>query len=112
MVTTPRKVEIRDGTITLPEDMLEQSGIGTSDGTVIVNLRETGEIVVRASESAPKPYPVSPALAALREWLKNHPQSNTSSLSTQDQIDAWDESIAQGIADHFAESMRNVENAE
>jgi predicted nucleic acid-binding protein len=38
MVTTPRKVEIRDGTITLPEDMLEESGIGTSDGTVIVDL--------------------------------------------------------------------------
>ncbi|HWK80007.1 MAG TPA: hypothetical protein VNP95_04535 [Thermomicrobiales bacterium] len=37
MVMTPRKVEIRDATITLTEDMLEESGIGTSDGTVIVD---------------------------------------------------------------------------
>lgn len=48
MVTTPRKIEIRDGKITLPEDMLEESGIGTSDGFVLVSLRESGEIIVRS----------------------------------------------------------------
>ncbi|MGN6483835.1 MAG: hypothetical protein ACTHMX_05475 [Thermomicrobiales bacterium] len=112
MVMSPRKVEIRDGTITLPEDMLEESGIGTSDGMVIVDLRETGEIIVRASDSASKPYPVSPALAALRQWVKDHPESIPPILSAQEQIDAWDESFAQGIVDHFTESMRDVENAE
>ncbi|MGN6033479.1 MAG: hypothetical protein ACTHQE_17640 [Thermomicrobiales bacterium] len=52
MVMSPRKVEIRDGTITLPEDMLEESGIGTSDGMVNLLLDESGDIVVRPHHAA------------------------------------------------------------
>lgn len=111
MVATPRKIEIRDGKIALPEDMLEESGIGTSDGIVLVDLRESGEIVVRASPSRSGEFPVSPALAAVRAYIRDHPQS-TDTLTTQEQIEAWDEDVANSIIDHFNESMRDSEDGE
>ena len=104
MVTPSHMVEIRDGTITLPEDMFEQGSIGTADGMVVVALRASGEIVVRANAPTPQLVPVSPALAAIREYAKNLPPSD---LEMQD--DDWDEAIAQGIANHCRRSMKDTD---
>lgn len=104
MVSIPRKVEIRDGKIELPDDMLEQSGIGTSDGTVIVDLRASGEIVLRANAAAPQDPPLSPALAAIRAYARKRPP-NVQAM----QDDAWDEAIAHGIADHYRRSMKDAD---
>ncbi|MGC4190009.1 MAG: hypothetical protein QM589_02080 [Thermomicrobiales bacterium] len=104
MVATPRKVEIRDGKIELPEDLLEQSGIGTGDGVVIVDLRANGEIVVRAS--APTRIdddPVGRTAGIFREYAKAFP---TGHVSTQEQIDAWKSAFEQGVADEVGQSSR------
>ncbi|MGC4108166.1 MAG: hypothetical protein QM753_17720 [Thermomicrobiales bacterium] len=110
MVATPRRIEIHDGQITLPEDMLEESGIGTSNGMVIVDLKESGEIVLRANEQARTPYPVSPALATLRQWVKDHPQGTAFTLSTQEQIDSWKDQFEQGVANEVWQSMMDYED--
>ncbi|MGC4190008.1 MAG: hypothetical protein QM589_02075 [Thermomicrobiales bacterium] len=69
MVTSPRPVVIHDGQIRLPDDMLEKSGIGKSDGVVMLDQQDTGEIVVRASSPQENPLnlPPSERAAALVE---------------------------------------------
>lgn len=108
MVTTPRKIEIRDGKIALPEDMLEQSGIGTSDGIVLVDLRESGEIVVRANASTrTDDDPVGRTAGIFREYAKN---LSIGHMSTQEQIDAWKTAFEQGVADEVWQSMMDGED--
>lgn len=98
-----RVLKIESGTITLPEVLLEQSGIGTTDGTVTVVLQVNGEIVVRAAPER-QGVPVSPALAAIRAHARNLP------LEVQAmQDDEWDTSIAQGIADHYRDSEKDAD---
>lgn len=108
MVDTPRRIEIHDGQITLPEDMLEESGIGTSNGVVIVDLRETGEIVLRANRTTRiGDDPVGRTAGVFREYARNAPVNH---LSTQELVDAWRDAFEQGVADEVWHSMKDYED--